>query len=76
MSSPMSKSEERYRSDPAFHHMVKAIESVLKDQRLTPSEVREAAMLACYRFELRHPAPVPFFIHLCFCGLPACVCSL
>jgi hypothetical protein len=44
--------EKAYFNDPAFHQMTKAIYNALKEMALTPSEVRDAAMLACIKFEM------------------------
>lgn len=37
----------RYYNDPVFHRVVDVLRSVISGAQLTPSEVREAAMLAC-----------------------------
>jgi len=48
--------EERYLTDPFFHRLVDMIEKMLHEAQTTPSEVREAALLACIHFETRKPA--------------------
>lgn len=55
MTSRMGSVEHRYMNDAAFHQLVRVIEQVLENVDLTPSEVREAAMYACIRFEQFHP---------------------
>lgn len=45
----------RYRNDPVFHSMVNALRGAIRELMLTPSEVREAAMLACVIEEERRP---------------------
>ena len=50
--------EERYRRDPLFKHFVDVIHAMLEKSEMSPSEVREGAMLACIHFEMwrvRHP---------------------
>ncbi|MFM6929362.1 MAG: hypothetical protein ACKOX6_12920 [Bdellovibrio sp.] len=49
--------QKRFEQDPVFHTMVKVIYHQLVSAHLSPSEVREAAMLACAKFEMIH-APV------------------
>lgn len=46
--------EERCQRDPMFRGMVDLLESQIERLNLTPLEVREAAMFACVRFEMRH----------------------
>ncbi len=50
--------EHRYRNDPTFNRVVTVILNILEDVHLTPHEMREAAMMACYEFELKHPRPI------------------
>ncbi len=50
--------EERYLRDPEFHNLVSALEKMIAEYQFTPTEVREAAMLACVRAEERRPFPV------------------
>ena len=45
----------RYLNDPVFHTVVDQMRALLIGARLTPSEVREAAMLACIMEEERRP---------------------
>lgn len=37
-----------------FHMVVDTIEGLLHRAEMTPTEIREAAMLACIRYDLRH----------------------
>ncbi len=53
----------RYLNDPVFHAAVEMLRSFLQQARLTPSEVREAAMMACIIEEERKPA-------MAFCTCP------
>ncbi len=43
----MNDVRDRYLNDPIFHTIVNHIRSILTSATLTPSEVREAAMVAC-----------------------------
>lgn len=52
--------ETRYMRDPLFHRLVDIMEHEIEVLRLTPTELREAAMLACIKFENRHPRPLVF----------------
>jgi hypothetical protein len=52
--------EERYERDPVFRALVDMIGSMLEQDQsrtFTPTEVREAAMLACIRYEAIHIKP-------------------
>lgn len=42
---------ERYHNDPAFAQLVDTIKACLYSSSFTPSEVREACVLATFRFE-------------------------
>lgn len=53
----MDTPEQRYTRDPIFKHFVDVIESMLHKAEMSPSEVREGAMLACIYFEMRRPLP-------------------
>lgn len=47
---------ERYRRDPMFHALVDMLRSAIARADYTPTEVREAAMLACIIEEQNRPA--------------------
>lgn len=49
---------EKYSSDPAFRTIVDALQSVIASYELTPSELRQAVMYACYLHEMRTVRPV------------------
>lgn len=51
--------EEKYRNDATYHHMVNMLESLIRQAKFTPGEVREMAMLACINHELKNPLPTP-----------------
>lgn len=46
--------EERYASDVAFRQLVDIIEHFIHRAEYTPSEIRDASMLACIRYEMSH----------------------
>jgi len=48
---------EKYQNDPFFHKVVDMLEAMLHEAKLTPSEVREAAVLACINYELHRKMP-------------------
>lgn len=55
------KAEERYQHDPMFKALVDSLYSSIESLHLTPTEVREVAMLACIKFEQMRPrAPLLF----------------
>ncbi len=56
----MTTAKERYRNDPVFRRLVDVLRSVLRDNQATPSELREALMLAVYCEEMERPSPVFF----------------
>jgi len=51
---------ERYENDPVFHACVDQMQSVLESAQFTPTEMREAAMLAQILYEERHVRPIVF----------------
>ena len=54
----MTRVEDRYRNDNAFHVVVDQMQRIILELHLSPSELREAAMFACYLVECRHPRPI------------------
>lgn len=52
-------SEEKYLNDPVFHRIVDSLRTLLTEHHVTPSEVREAAMLACCLHEREHTMIAP-----------------
>lgn len=51
---------ERYHNDPVFHQLVDMIRAVIEDGTTTPTEIREAAMLAQIMYEETHVRPMIF----------------
>jgi hypothetical protein len=47
----MRTPEEAYLIDPIYHSLCDSLEKLIIDANLTPSEVREIAMLACIHYE-------------------------
>lgn len=45
---------ERYANDPIFHTLVDMFYNVLCQDDFTPSEIREAALLASIKYEQNH----------------------
>lgn len=52
--------EHRFNNDAVFNHLVTALEALIQNLELSPSEVRDAAMFAVIRFELPNIRPVIF----------------
>lgn len=49
--------EARYQRDPHFHALVDSMYHAIVKLQLTPTEIREAAMLASIKAEVHHPRP-------------------
>jgi len=54
----MMNAKDRYLTDPLFHALVDYLTKEIERLKLSPSEIRDAAILACIRFEMNrtHPA--------------------
>lgn len=50
----MKTPKEKYMNDPEYNHLVKTLEQMIEQARFTPSELREAVILACINYEMRH----------------------
>ena len=50
----MKTPREKYMNDPEYHQLVTMLEHFVETARFTPSELREAAVLACINYEMRH----------------------
>ncbi len=50
----MKTPKEKYMNDPEYHHLVRTLEGLIEQARFTPSELREACMLASINYEMRH----------------------
>jgi hypothetical protein len=53
--STLQRLEDRYRNDATFHTLVDMLTQLIENMQLSASEVREAAMYAVYRQEMRRP---------------------
>jgi len=58
---PIDRVRERYDRDTMFRYLVDSMTACVLRLELTPSELREAAVLACIRAEERHPRPFSTF---------------
>lgn len=54
----MQSIEYRYTNDPMVKALVDTMVSAIVNLQMTPSEIRECAMLAAIRYEQSRPAPV------------------
>lgn len=59
---PMMTARERYMMDPLFHALVNALRHRLEFAEFTPTEIREAAMLAQIMYEEENPRLLPMAI--------------
>jgi len=50
----MKTPREKYMNDPEYHNLVNMLEQFIERARFTPSELREASILACINYEMRH----------------------
>jgi hypothetical protein len=50
----MMTPQERYDRDPEFHHLVDLLTDAITRCQYSPTEIREAAMLACIRYEMQN----------------------
>lgn len=50
----MKTPREKYMNDPEYHNLVRMLESLIEQARFTPSELREACVLASINYEMRH----------------------
>ena len=51
---------ERYHNDPNFNRLVDMMRSAIESAEFTPTEIREAAMLAQIMYEETHVRPMMF----------------
>jgi hypothetical protein len=54
--------EHRYANDPTYKAVVDSLEALIHRAELTPGEIREAAMYACIRYELRNMSAMRRFV--------------
>ena len=49
----MKTPREKYMNDPEYNHLVRTLEDLIESARFTPSELREACILASINYEMR-----------------------
>lgn len=54
----MRSIEQRYREDSEFHYLVDMLHSLIKKAQYTPTEIREAALLAMIHYEQYSNRPI------------------
>ena len=54
MRNSLQSPKEKYMNDPEYHHLVCTLENLIEQARFTPSELREACILASINYEMRH----------------------
>jgi hypothetical protein len=59
METDIKKLHLQYQNDPMFCQFVRMMMHQMRELNLTPFEMRQAAMLAAYYFELENPKPIP-----------------
>ncbi len=52
----MRTAEQNYLMNPEYKMLVDFMEKAITDHQYSPAEMREAAMLACVRYEMKRPA--------------------
>jgi hypothetical protein len=50
----MKSPKDKYMNDPEYHSLVQFLEGMIERARFTPSELREACVLASINYEMRH----------------------
>jgi hypothetical protein len=50
----MKTPREKYYNDPEYNHLVTLLERMIESAHFTPSELREACILASINYEMRH----------------------
>ncbi len=51
----MKTPEQKYMHDVEYHILVDLLENFISRNQYTPSEMREAAMFACIKYEMNQP---------------------
>jgi len=49
----MKTPRQKYENDPEYNRLVTLFESLIHEAKFTPSEIREAALLACINYEMQ-----------------------
>jgi hypothetical protein len=50
----MKTPREKFQNDPEYNNLVCMLEHFIEEARFTPSELREACVLASINYEMRH----------------------
>ena len=50
----MMSPKDKYMNDPQFNNLVNMLESLIQQAQFTPSELREACVLASINYEMKH----------------------
>lgn len=50
----MKSPREKFLNDPQYNHLVRTLEGMIEQAHFTPSELREACVLASINYEMRH----------------------
>jgi hypothetical protein len=50
----MKSPKEKYMNDPEYYRLVNTLEQLIEQARFTPSELREACVLASINYEMKH----------------------
>jgi hypothetical protein len=56
----MKTPRDKYMSDPEYHYLVNTLTGFIESAHFTPSELREACVLASINYEMRHVRSVKF----------------
>ena len=56
----MRTPRDKFQNDPAYHELVCLLESFIDKAHFTPSELREAAILASINHEMRNIRPIEY----------------
>jgi len=54
MARSMKSPREKFMNDPEYNHLVNTLEHMIESAHFTPSELREACVLASINYEMRH----------------------
>lgn len=53
----MRTADQNYMMNPEYKMLVDYMEKAIREHQYSPSEMREAAVLACVHYEMRNPRP-------------------
>ena len=64
--------QDKYLHDNSFKALVDQIESMLHGAQYTPTELREAVILAAIHFDLKQPRPIHLHPFKVYCECDTC----